>query len=498
MSSTTDKSFAQVAAAVRRGATVVPLLRELPADTLTPVAAFLRLPRPGERSFLLESVEGGERTARYSFLGARPFEELTVRDGIARFRRGSAEGELPGCPFMALGQRLQKYHALPEPGLPPFCGGAVGHMGYEMVRHLEPSCGLRRPGGVEARLSIFGDVAAFDQVRHRLLLIANVIKPERGPLRTAYRRAQDALDSMEQRITRGPAANGNRRTAARRGLRPRNLLGPRAFCDGVRRLKRSIREGDIFQAVLSERFDVPLRCGPFDVYRRLRTINPSPYMFYIGHDADAILGASPETLVRIENGRVETRPIAGTRPRGADEEEDIRFERQLLTSVKERAEHLMLVDLGRNDVGRIARPGTVTVPTFMQVERYSHVMHIVSSVQGRLRRGATSWEAFAACFPAGTVSGAPKIRAMQLLGEIEPEPRGLYAGAVVYHDFHGNLDSAIAIRSLSARGRGAARRARVQAGAGIVADSRPAAELREVRAKAGAMLEAIRQAEENR
>ncbi|MCP4617399.1 MAG: anthranilate synthase component I, partial [Bradyrhizobium sp.] len=393
---------------------------------------------------------------------------------------------------------LQRYRALPEPGLPPFCGGAVGHVGYEMVRHLEPSCGLPAPDGVETRLSVFGDVAAFDQVRHRLLLIANVLKPERGSLRTAYRRAQDALDFMELRITRAAAAGGKRRKAPRRASRPLSLLGPRAFQAGVRQLKSRIRAGDIFQAVLSERFDVPLRCGPFDVYRRLRTINPSPYMFYIGHDTDAVLGASPETLVRIENGRVETRPIAGTRPRGADAEEDLRFERQLLASVKERAEHLMLVDLGRNDVGRIARPGSVIVPSFMQVERYSHVMHIVSSVQGRLRRGATSWEAFAACFPAGTVSGAPKIRAMQLLGEIEPEPRGLYAGAVVYHDFHGNLDSAIAIRSLSAQGSGASRRARVQAGAGIVADSRPAAELREVRAKAGAMLEAIRQAEYER
>ncbi len=484
-----------VRSALRRGATAVPLVREIPADTLTPVAAFLRLAGPKERAFLLESVEGGEQTARYSFLGVRPFETLTVEGGAARYRNGSAEGSLPGCPFRALGDRLRRYRSLPEPGLPPFCGGAVGHVGYEMIRHLEPSCGLTPPEGPEAKLMLFGDVAAFDQVRHRLLLISNVLYTGEGSLQRAYRRAQDTLDEMEARIKRPEKIKTTKPHRKRKINKPIATMGRAAFLSNVRKLKSHIRAGDIFQAVLSDRFDIPLKARAFDVYRSLRTINPSPYMFFIGSEDDAVLGASPEMLVRVANGRVETRPIAGTRPRGANAAQDRTLERQLLASAKERAEHLMLVDLGRNDVGRIARPGSVEVPSFMQVERYSHVMHIVSSVQGKLRRGASPWDAFAACFPAGTVSGAPKIRAIQLLAGIEPEPRGLYAGAVVYHDFHGNLDSAIAIRSVSVSGRGASRTASVQAGAGIVADSRPEAELREIRAKAGAMLEAIRQAE---
>jgi len=484
-----------VRSALRRGATAVPLTREIPADTLTPVAAFLRLARPKEPAFLLESVEGGEQTARYSFLGARPFETLTVEGGAAHYQNGSAEGRLPGCPFRALGDRLHRYRSDPEPGLPPFCGGAVGNVGYEMIRHLEPSCGLAAPEGPEAKLMLFGDIAAFDQVRHRLLLISNVLYTGKGSLQRAYRRAQDALDEMEYRIGRPEKVRTLKPVRTTKALRPSAVMGRAAFLRNVRKLKSHIRAGDIFQAVLSDRFDIPLKARSFDVYRKLRTINPSPYMFYIGSEDDAVLGASPEMLVRVAGGQVETRPIAGTRPRGADAAEDRKFERQLLASTKERAEHLMLVDLGRNDVGRIARPGSVEVPSFMQVERYSHVMHIVSSVQGKLRRGASPWDAFAACFPAGTVTGAPKIRAMQLLADLEPEPRGLYAGAVVYHDFHGNLDSAIAIRSIKILGRGTRRRASVQAGAGIVADSRPEAELREIRAKAGAMLEAIRSAE---
>ena len=314
------KTIASVRSAFRRGATVVPLIRELPADTLTPVAAFLRLSRPSERSFLLESVEGGEQTARYSFLGVRPFETLTVEKGVARYDNGAERGVLPGCPFMALGERLKRYRALPEHGLPPFCGGAVGHLGYEMVRYLEPSTGLRAPRGPEATLSLFGDVAAFDQVRHRLLLIANVLSPGRGSLTKAYRRAEDALAEMADRIERplrsrrSPAGRlRSHRKGDRRGSvgRLKARMGSRAFLDGVRKLKRHIRAGDILQAVLSDRFDVPLRCGAFDVYRKLRMINPSPYMFYIGRDEDAVLGASPEMLVRISDGLIETRPIAG-------------------------------------------------------------------------------------------------------------------------------------------------------------------------------------------
>jgi len=496
-----DKSLKDVRAALRRGANVVPLVREFQSDTLTPVAAFLRLARPAEPSFLLESVEGGERLARYSFLGARPFETLTVVRGEVRCVRGRETLRLPGCPFRTLGERLERYRALPEPGLPRFCGGAVGFVGYEMIRHLEPTVRLDPPPGPEARLAVFGSVVAFDRLRHRLLLISNVIAEAGVPLTRAYRAADDELDRMELRLRRPqPAERASPPAAGAPGRPslPRPRLGARAFMDGVRRLKEDIRAGEIFQAVFSDRFDVPVRCSSFEVYRRLRSINPSPYMFYIGSDDDAVLGTSPEMLVRVEGRMAETRPIAGTRPRGASEEDDRRLERSLLASVKERAEHVMLVDLGRNDLGRVAQPGSVHVPSLMQVERYSHVMHIVSSVRAKLRRGASPWDAFAACFPAGTVSGAPKIRAMQLVAALEREPRGLYAGAVVYRDFRGNLDSCIAIRSVSISGRGGERRACVQAGAGIVADSRPAAELSEIRAKAGATLQAIRLAEGRR
>jgi anthranilate synthase component 1 len=482
------KTEREVRAAIRRGANVVPLVKSLPADTMTPVGAFLAL-RDKQPAFLLESVEGGERYARYSFLGARPFETLEVADGRLRVTRGGKTRIEEGDPFRAIGEELTRYRALSEPGLPPFTGGAVGHVGYEMIARIEPTTGLKPPvEEPEARLRVFMDVAAFDRLRQRLVLCANVIAEPGIPIAKAYRRAERALAGMEKRLARPVRPRPARSDGALR-LKPR--LGSRRFMEGVRSLRRAIRDGEIFQAVLSDRFETPLRASAFDVYRRLRALNPSPYLFFIGSEDDALLGASPEMLVRVEGGAIETRPIAGTRPRGKDEEHDRRLERDLLASVKERAEHLMLVDLGRNDVGRVAAPGSVRVPSFMKVERYSHVMHLVSSVRGKLARGKTAWDAFGACFPAGTVTGAPKVRAVQLLSEIERSPRGFYAGAVVYRDFQGNLDSAIAIRSVAIRGKGAKRKAIVQAGAGVVADSRPAAELAEIRAKARAALEAL-------
>jgi anthranilate synthase component 1 len=478
----------QVRGQIRRGATVVPLVREIPADTLTPVGAYLRAARGRDSGFLLESVEGGEHTARYSFLGARPFETLTVENGQALSHRASERILLPGNPFDALGQRLERYQALQDNDLPPFTGGAVGHLGYEMMRYAEPKTALPASVGIEAKLELFAQVAAFDQVRHRLLLISNVIC-DSGSLARNYRIATDGLDDMESRLSKA-APSINRRAPSRR-VTAKPTLGRSAFMAGVRHLKSQIRRGEIFQAVLSENFTMPLESAPFSVYRRLRAINPSPYMFYIGSPKDAVLGASPEMLVRATGRDIETRPIAGTRRRGKNDDEDRRHEKNLLASVKERAEHVMLVDLGRNDLGRVAAPGSVRVAQFAGVERYSHVMHMVSSVRGRLAKNLRAWDAFKACFPAGTVTGAPKIRAMQLVGEIEGRPRGLYAGAVVYRGFRGDLDSAIAIRSLAVRNG----IARVQAGAGIVADSRPQAEWDEVHAKAGAMLEAIRQAQ---
>ena len=487
------KTLKAVASEFRRGFNAVPLVREITEDTYTPVEAFLRLAPGPSPSFLLESVDGGERMARYSFLGARPFETLAVRAGRLCVDDRPQSGE----PFDALGRRLMRFRAPREPGLPRFCGGAVGFVGYEMFRHLEPKAGLPAPEGDEARFMVFSNVVVFDRVKHRMLLVANVMDGP-GALSTRYRAAERELDDMQARLGRPRRRAERRLPPLKNAARPSAALGSEAFCRGVESLKKHIRAGDIFQAVLSDRFELPLRASPFSIYRALRAINPSPYMFYMDFGSEVALGASPEMLVRVEERTLETRPIAGTRPRGQDDEEDERLKRNLLASVKERAEHLMLVDLGRNDLGRVAAPGSVRVPSFMQVERYSHVMHLVSSVRGKLARHVDPWKAFGSCFPAGTVSGAPKIRAMQLLARIEPRPRGLYAGAAVYCDFGGNLDSAIAIRSLSVRRDGSRATAVVQAGAGIVADSRPKREYEEVRNKAKAMFEAIRRAEAGR
>jgi anthranilate synthase component 1 len=493
----TRKTLRQIQGDFARGANVTPLVRELPADTMTPVAAFLRLANTRKPAFLLESVEGGERLARYSFLGVGPCETLRIVNG--RLEATNTSGLkilLPGNPFLALGKRLGRFRALPEPGLPRFCGGAVGTVAYEAVRHLEPSVRLTPPDGPEAELLIFKNVVAFDHVRHRMLLIANVLSNGGLSLNRAYREACEALDEMEARLSK-PAREAPRRLHLVQKLasQPKASLGQAAFIKGVQGLKSHIRAGDIFQGVLSIRFELPLLSEPFSVYRALRALNPSPYMFFVGNSEQAALGASPEMLVRVEDGAIETRPIAGTRPRGKTDEEDRKLERQLLASAKEKAEHVMLVDLGRNDLGRVCRPGSVEVSSFMQTERYSHVMHLVSSIRGRLRPRLSPWEAFAACFPAGTVSGAPKIRAMQILSTIEPVPRGLYAGAVVYHSFGGSLDSAIAIRSLSVQKSSAQRLARFQAGAGIVADSNPWREHDEILHKSQALREALLRAQ---
>jgi anthranilate synthase component 1 len=455
--------------------TLKPTVRELPGDLLTPVGAYLRLRRAGEPSFLLESGASAGGAARWSFLGAGPAEEVAVKDGRAVVRKAGRETVLGGDPFKALKAYAAGLRAEPVPGLPPFSGGLVGWLGYEMVRHLEPAAGLKAPGGDEARLWLFRDVAAYDHVRGRVVLVTN------GG-------GKPALDAMARRLA-APLIKEERGGSWARAPRP--LMSRGAFEAGVRSLKARIRAGDIFQAVLSAPFEAASGKTPSAVYRALRRLNPSPYLFLLESGSEAWLGASPETLVRCHRGNLETRPIAGTRPRGRDAEEDAARERELTASVKEGAEHLMLVDLGRNDIGRVARPGSVRVPVYRSVERYSHVMHLVSTVTGRLAAGRTAWDALASCFPAGTVSGAPKIKAMSLLAGLEAAPRGFYAGAVVYSDFHGNLDSAIAIRSLSMRRRGNGWAVRAQAGAGVVFDSRPAAEWREVNAKAAAALRAL-------
>jgi anthranilate synthase component 1 len=463
---------------------LVPVYRQIPADLLTPVSAFLALEGRARRAFLLESVVGGERVARYSFLGRDPVGTIEVRNGTVYERDAEGARILQQDLLSAVRARMQ--NGAEVPGLPRFTGGAVGYLTYDAIRLFEripdrhPATDLP-----VASFSFYRALVAFDHVQQRLLLIANA-EPGR---RSAYGEALAVLDGLEADL-RGFRMPSPSTTPAPAATFPGSLGDGAIFRESVLKAKEYIGIGDIFQVVLSRQAKAPCSVDPFSVYRALRMVNPSPYMYFLKEDERAIAGASPEILVRVESGKAETRPIAGTRPRGANEQEDRHLGEELLADEKERAEHLMLVDLGRNDVGRIARAGTVAVPDFMSVERYSHVMHIESSVTGQLRPDKDALDALVATFPAGTLSGAPKIRAMEIIDELEPARRGLYGGALGYIDLRGNLDFCIAIRTVVFEGG----QATVQAGAGIVADSDPTAEQRETEAKAGAMFEALRMA----
>ena len=485
MNLTTFEQFRDLA---RRG-TFVPVCKEIVADLLTPVSAFLKIAEHSDYAFLLESVEGGERVARYSFLGKDPFLVLRSRNGRAVFERGasSSQGDEPF--IVALRRVMSEYRAPYVPGLPRFTGGAVGYLGYNAAAWFEPSLAPALvPAGGEpddtAAFMLFDTVLAFDHVRHRILVIANArITPDED-LEALYQFACARIDFVERELQR----NLSMATVPASGpLDVRSNTTREAFEQGVRTAKEHIAAGDVYQVVLSQRFDCEVTADPFTVYRALRHVNPSPYMFFLRLGRQSVVGASPEMLVRVEGRRVETHPIAGTRPRGANEDDDLRLGEELKRDEKERAEHVMLVDLGRNDVGRISEYGSVRVPQFMALERYSHVMHLVSRVEGKLDEQYDRLDALVACFPAGTVSGAPKIRAMEIIAGLEPDQRGLYAGAVGYLDFAGNLDCCIAIRTITMRDGVAS----VQAGAGIVADSNPAAEYDESCAKAGALLRAL-------
>jgi anthranilate synthase component I len=451
---------------------LVPVQRELLADMLTPVSAYARLCPPGQLGFLLESVEGGERLARYSYIGYRP-QPLDVG---------------PGDPLPALA-RIAAQRPVGGPGLPRFLGGAVGFIGYEAARHFErlPAAAGAAPALPENAFMVAENVAVFDHVTQRLKLLT-LHRPDREP----YGAALVRLDEMEARLrTEPPAVAVPPRPAD--GVEWTSNVTRGQYESMVDAAREHILAGDAFQVVLSQRFSRPLAARPFDVYRCLRGINPSPYMFYLSLGGDRhIVGTSPELLVRVDGEGVVTRPLAGTRRRGADREQDLALERELLADEKERAEHVMLVDLGRNDVGRVASPGTVRVERLMEVERYSHVMHISSTVSGRLAPGQTSIDAMRATFPAGTLSGAPKIRAMEIIADLEPDRRGCYGGALGYVGFGGNMDMAITLRTIViANGT-----VYVQAGAGVVADSVPAREFQETLEKAGAMFAAVEQAEE--
>jgi anthranilate synthase component 1 len=482
--------------------------REELADSLTPVSAFARLGR-SPYSFLLESVVGGEKWAAYSFLGVRPRAVFRARGHTVEILRpqggegaGAGAGELviaerreEADPFAALGALVRELPAAVPPGLPRFFGGAVGWLGYDAVRWFErlPSTIPDELALPEACFALTDTVVIFDNLRGTIKVVACVDAGSADPQR-AYGDACARIESVLDRLA-GPAAllPSLRLSASDPATVPEPASRtPRdRFEADVRRVQEYIRSGDAFQVVLSQRFDLPRRgVDPFDVYRLLRVTNPSPYMFHLEFPEAVVTGASPECLVRLDGSRIEVRPIAGTRRRGHTPEEDLAFERELLADEKERAEHVMLIDLGRNDVGRVAAAATVRVDETMVVERYSHVMHLVSNVSGRLAEGRGAVDVVRAAFPAGTLSGAPKIRAMEIIEQLEPARRGLYGGAVGYLSYAGNTDLAIAIRTLVTRGESI----HVQAGAGIVADSRPEREHKECVSKARAVVQAVEMA----
>ena len=493
MKQTTFDEFVDLA---RRG-TFVPVVKEIIADLLTPVSAFLKIAEHSDYAFLFESVEGGERVARYSFLGKDPFLVLRAQGGQTTMEKSGTTTRTDEAFVPVLRRLMAEFQSPLVPGLPRFTGGAVGFIGYDASPMFEPvladAWATAAWNGSSARADdagfmLFDTVLAFDHVKHRILIISNARITADEDLRALYQFSCAKIQFLERELERGLSTP---EPETRSGGPIRSNQPRETFEAGVRAIKDRISAGDIYQAVLSQRFETDIAADPFTVYRALRHVNPSPYMYFIRMGGLAIVGSSPEMLVRVEGQRVETHPIAGTRPRGASEEEDLRLAEELKRNEKERAEHVMLVDLGRNDLGRVCEIGTVRVPQYMALERYSHVMHLVSTVDGRLAADRDRLDALVACFPAGTVAGAPKIRAMQILAETEPTRRGIYAGAIGYIDFAGNLDFCIAIRTITIRN-GVAH---VQAGAGIVADSNPAAEYEETRDKAQALLQALSMAE---
>jgi anthranilate synthase component 1 len=487
------KEFTRLA----RSATLVPVVKSVSADLLTPVSAFLSIAENETHAFLLESVERGEQIGRYTFLGVRPYMRLRAHGSSIEIERGRKREKHEGNVFEFVKLLLGEHKPAEMPGLPPFTAGAVGYFSYDVVRELE-KIGDRAKDDLslpDCELMFFDRLLAFDHLRHQIHIMAAADVSQESP-RAAYDRAVRDIAGLERKLAAGVRpAMWRKSTKTKLGKLKIHSGTTRAkFLRSVERCKEYIAAGDIFQVVLSQRLDFVPGIEPFDLYRALRQVNPSPYLYFLRMGDTQILGSSPEMLVRVTGRKLEYRPIAGTHPRGRDEAEDLRLEQQMRTDEKERAEHVMLVDLGRNDLGRVSEYGSVKVKDLMYVERYSHVMHLVSALEGTLRKDLSAIDAFAACFPAGTLSGAPKVRAMQIIEELEPVRRGIYGGSVLYADFAGNLDSCIGIRTMLMQGK----HAYLQAGAGIVADSDPGREFDESMNKAQALLRAVEMARNGR
>ena len=485
-STPTTKDFSKLA----KTHTLVPVFRTVTADLETPVSAFLRMADEEPEAFLLESVEGGEHVGRYTFIGIAPYKKMVARGTSLETVEGRKTKKFEGDVFEELKRALAGHTPARLAGLPPFTAGAVGFFSYDVVRLIEklPEMAKDELGVPDACLMFFDQVLAFDHVKKEILLIATADMTRGG----SYAQCERRLDKMEKRLAAALPKSAVLRRLPKGKLKMKPRTTKASFLKSVAKAKEYIASGDVFQCVLSQRFDCEPGVPAFDVYRSLRIVNPSPYMYFLrfGEGGQHIVGSSPELLVRVHGRKVEYRPIAGTRKRSADEVEDRALEADLRADEKEVAEHIMLVDLGRNDVGRVSEFGSVRVKDLMFVERYSHVMHLVSSIEGMLKPGLEAIDAFKACFPAGTLSGAPKIRAMEIIEELEPARRGVYGGSVFYADFSGNLDSCIAIRTLYMNGK----HGHVQAGAGIVADSVPEMEFEECGNKARAVVRAIERA----
>ncbi|HEY3298003.1 MAG TPA: anthranilate synthase component I [Armatimonadota bacterium] len=482
---------------IRRAQTgnLVPVYREILADMETPVSAYRKIAR-GKYSFLLESVEGGERLARYSFVGTDPFMVFKSKGRdvqiVERSRADRIRLEDGQDPLHILKSLLARYTYVDDPDLPRFCGGAVGYIGYDTVRFFEELPESTTDDlDVPDSYFVFTDIiVVFDHLKHRMKIVCN---PEVGSdPGTTYDLALEKIDEIVDRLRKTTLPPDMHEGCPAQITKPASNMTRPEFEQMITKAKEYISAGDVIQVVLSQRLSFPLKANPFDVYRALRSLNPSPYMYYLAYDELKLIGSSPEILVTEDRGVVTTRPIAGTRPRGKTEEEDLALEKELLADEKERAEHIQLVDLGRNDLGRVSKYGTVTVDELMVIERYSHVMHIVSNVKGELAEGKDQFDVLRAAFPAGTLSGAPKIRAMEIIEELEPTRRGTYGGAIGYFGFSGNMDTCITIRTMLVKDD----RAYIQTGAGIVADSDPATEFEETMNKAGALIKAVELAAE--